>query len=172
MGPIGHQRIAQRFSVATTPIEWVVPKRRGLDARSKAVVAEAAIIELSVMGAAIVAPVQWRAVTGSKVQVRWQGHVGLVYIRREVPFRGSAKFALYGAEFADNPSELGRALFEELVAQPAAADARHAAAATAEAVVGGYQAGPALDPDAPRVPHRPAVWAAPVAWTPEADDHA
>ncbi|MCU1371575.1 MAG: hypothetical protein JWO77_2769 [Ilumatobacteraceae bacterium] len=169
MGPIGHQRIAQRFSVATTPIEWVVPKRRGLDARSKAFRTEAAIIEVSVMGIAIVCPVAWRAVTGTKVKVHWEDQTGLVYIRREVPFRGSTKLALYGAEFADNPSELGRALFERLVAEPAAADTRHAAAAAAEAVVGGYQAPPTADPDAVRTPHRPALWAAPVTWAPEAE---
>jgi hypothetical protein len=168
MGPMGHQRIAQRFQVATTPIEWLVPKRRGLDARSKPVVAEAAVIELSVMGAAIVCPLKWRAVTGTRVEVRWEGLTGLVLVRREVPFPGSTKVAMYGVEFADNPSELGRAMFERLVAVPgAAADARVAAIA-AEAVIGGYQEAPTADPEAERAPHRPALWAAPAVWSPEA----
>lgn len=163
MGPVGHQRIAQRFRVATTPIEWVVPKRRGLDARSKSVLAEAAIIELSVMGAAIVAPLKWRAVTGTKVQVRWEDKTGLVLVRREVPFPGSSKVAMYGVEFADNPSELGRALFERLVVETAAANDAHAAAAAAaaEAVVGGY--------DAPPTPKGPALWSAPMRWGTEKD---
>ena len=64
MGPIGHQRIAQRFPVATTPIEWKVPKRRNVTPRSRTMWAEAAVIELSVMGAAIVAPVRWRPIRG------------------------------------------------------------------------------------------------------------
>ena len=76
MGPVGHQRIAQRFRVATTPIEWVVPKRRGLDARSKSVLAEAAIIELSVMGAAIVAPLKWRAVQPGPYVARRSRRIG------------------------------------------------------------------------------------------------
>ena len=164
MGPVGHQRIAQRFRVATTPIQWVVPKRRGLDARSKSVLAEAAIIELSVMGAAIVCPVKWRAVTGSRVQIEWQGITGYVHIRREVPFPGSNKLALYGVEFADNPSVVGKALFDHLVAGPAAASGARVAAAAAEAVVGGYEQAPAPDPDVERAPHRPAVWAAPMPW--------
>jgi hypothetical protein len=170
MGPIGHQRIAQRFRVATTPIEWLVPKRRGLDARSKVVVAEAAVIEMSVMGAAIVCPLKWRAVTGSRVEVRWEGMSGLVLVRREVPFPGSTKVAMYGVEFADNPSELGKAMFDALVVEPAGvADARVAAVA-AEAVIAGYQEAPSADPGAHRTPHRPAVWAAPVVWGPESGD--
>lgn len=159
MAPIGHQRIAQRFRVATTPIRWTVPKRKGLDARSKPVSAEAAIIELSVVGAAIVCPLKWCAVTGSKVQIEWEGIAGFVLIRREVPFPGSTKLAMYGVEFADNPSLVGKALFDHLVAEPAAAAGARVAAAAAEAVIGGYEAAPAHDPG------QPAMWSAPMTWS-------
>jgi len=169
MGPIRHQRIAQRFRVATTPIRWTVPKRKGLDARSKLVTVEAAVIELSVMGAAIVCPLKWRAVTGSRVQIEWEGITGVVHIRREVPFPGSSKLAMYGVEFADNPSMVGKALFDHLVAGPAAASGARVAAAAAEAVVGGYEQAPEADPEVERAPHRPALWAAPMAWGPESD---
>lgn len=161
MGPIGHQRIAQRFRVTTTPITWTVPKRKGLDARSKAVTAEAAVIELSVMGAAIVCPVKWRAVTGSRVEIEWAGIRGHVYIRREVPFPGSKNLAMYGVEFADNPSVVGKALFDHLVAEPAAAAGARVAAAAAEAVIGGYEEAPSHDPD------QPAMWPAPMSWSAE-----
>lgn len=157
MGPIGHQRIAQRFRVATTPIRWMVPKRRGLNARSKPVLAEAAIIELSVMGAAIVSPLKWRALVGSKVEVEWQGRTGLVVVRREVPFPGSTTLAMYGVEYAENASPLGKALFETLVIEAGKAARAEVAAEQSAAAV--------------REPSRsgagPAVWAAPNAWAPD-----
>jgi hypothetical protein len=154
MGPLGHQRIAQRFPVATTPIEWKVPKRRGATPRSKTVWAEAAVIELSVMGAAVVAPIRWRALKGSKVEARWEGHEGVLIIRREVPFPGSESMALYGCEYADNASPLATELFERLVVQAAmAATAREAA------LRGAAAAEPADVPG-------PGVWRAPAAWSP------
>ena len=161
MGPVGHQRIAQRFPVATTEVAWLVPKRRGLDARSKPVWTEAAVIEISVMGLAIVCPDKWRAVIGTRVDLRWEGMTGHILVRREAPFPRSTNLVMYGAEFADNPSELGRALFERLVTEPAEAENARLAAATAEAVIGGYQ-------DPPR-PNGPALWAAPAQWVPERD---
>lgn len=163
MGPIGHQRIAQRFRVPTTPIHWHVAKRKGLDARSKLLVVEAAVIEISVMGAAIVCPLKWRAVTGSRVEIEWEGIRGHVHIRREVPFPGSTKLAMYGVEFADNPSLVGKALFDHLVAEPAAAAGARVAAAAAEAVIGGYEPAPQHDPS------QPVMWSAPMSWTPGGD---
>jgi hypothetical protein len=159
MAPIGHQRIAQRFRVTTTPIHWLVPKRKGLDARSKLYSTEAAVIELSVMGAAIVCPLKWRAVTGARVQIEWEGITGFVHIRREVPFPGSSKVAMYGVEFADNPSVVGKALFDHLVAEPAAKVGAKVAAAAAEAVIGGYEEAPAHDPG------QPVMWTAPGTWS-------
>ncbi len=159
MGPIRHQRIAQRFPVATTPVEWKVPKRRGANPRSKSVWAEAAIIELSVAGAAVVAPLKWRAITGSKVEVRWGDLSGLVVVRREVAFPRSTTMAMYGVEYADNASPFALNLFERLVVQPAMdATAREAAASAAVAA----------QPE-PTEPRGPSVWAAPVAWAPEAE---
>lgn len=161
MAPLSHQRIAQRFRVATTPIRWMVPKRKGLDARSKLVTAEAAVIELSVVGAAIVCPLKWRAVTGTRVQIEWEGITGFVVVRREVPFPGSSKLAMYGVEFSDNPSLVGKALFDHLVAEPAAAAGARVAEAAAEAVIGGYEAGPSHDPG------QPSMQTAPMTWLPE-----
>lgn len=154
MGPIGHQRIAQRFPVATTPIEWKVPKRRNVTPRSRTAWAEAAIIELSVMGAAIVAPVKWRPIRGSKVEVRWEGRTGIVVVRREAPFPGSTTMALYGVEYADNHAALALDLFERLVVQAAMA------ATARDAEMGRV---PAPIPDLPA----PGIWEPPVTWTTE-----
>jgi len=63
---------------------------------------------------------------------------------------------IYGVEFADNPSLVGKALFDHLVAGPAAAAGARVAAVAAEAVIGGYDAAPAHDPG------QPAMWPAPV----------
>jgi len=159
VGPIRHQRIAQRFPVATTPVEWKVPKRRGANPRSKSVWAEAAIIELSVMGAAVVAPLKWRALTGTKVEVRWQGLSGLVVIRREVPFPNSTTMAMYGVEYADNASAFAHELFERLVVQPAMSATAADAAATAAVAQQHVDA----------QPRGPALWSAPAAWAPETE---
>ena len=154
MGPIGHQRIAQRFPVATTPIRWKVPKRRGLTARSKPVPAEGAIIELSIMGAAIVAPMTWRPIVGSRVQIEWNGLVGMVIIRREMSFRGSTTMAMYGVEHADNSSPLAKELFERLVVDAAS----EAVARDATALIAQRDASRA---EASSMPSSPAVWTAP-----------
>ena len=160
MGPLGHQRIAQRFPVVTTPIRWKVPKRRGLNARSKPVPAEGAIVEVSVMGAAIVSPLKWRAVVGSKVEVEWADQHGFVIVRREVPYPGSTTLAMYGVEYADSNSALAHALFEQLVVQPAMAATAREAAAEREAMAAG-EIVPGSD--------GPAVWSAPNAWSPRSD---
>lgn len=158
MGPIGHQRIAQRFTVATTPVRWKIPRRRGLNARSKAVQAEAAVVELSVMGAAIVCPLKWRAVVGSKVEVEWEGHRSTVVVRREAPYPGSTTVALYGVEWTDSNATLAKALFERLVMEPAKAP-QHAPASSLPDM-------PGLVPDQRQA--GPVRWTTPNSWSPDA----
>ena len=108
-------RIAQRYPTVTTPIHWEVAKMGRRGPKPKLQWAEAAIIELSSFGAAVVAPAEWCAPVGAKVQVRWGGLVGSVHVRREAHYSRSSGLKLYGIEFADNPSELGKALYEHLV---------------------------------------------------------
>ncbi|WP_421118684.1 hypothetical protein ACE2AJ_15130 [Aquihabitans daechungensis] len=112
------------------------------------------------MGAAVVAPLKWRAITGSKVEVRWQELSGLVVVRREVAFPNSTTMAMYGVEYADNHSSFANELFERLVVQPAMAATAADAASSAS---GGHP------PDAE--PRGPSLWTAPApaAWAPEAD---
>ncbi len=156
MGTIGHQRVAQRVPVRTTPVEWRVFKRRGANPRSRAVWAEAAIIELSVMGAEIVAPLKWRAITGTKVEVRWEDQSGLVVIRREVPFPNSTTMAMYGVEYVNRHEAFALTLFERLVVQPTmAATAAEAAASVA-----------VPQPPEPAGPRAPSISSEPVAQVP------
>ena len=114
MRPIGKQRLAQRHEVPTTPILWKV-KRRGRATLSRLVLAEAAVVEVSVMGAAIVAPDRWEAPVGSRVEVYWEGMSALVVVRRSAPYAGSSSLILYGVEYCDARSALGPALYERLV---------------------------------------------------------
>jgi hypothetical protein len=176
MGPIGHQRIAQRYTVATTPIRWKIPKRKGLHARSRAVPAEAAIVELSIMGAAVVCPLKWRAVVGSKVEIEWEGQKGLAVVRREAVYPRSTTVALYGIEWAESSTALAGALFDRLVMEPSA----KATASGASDAPPPQAWAPAPDPEAMTTPPSatpsgsgsspsgPAQWAAPNTWSPDA----
>lgn len=112
---LGRSRIAQRYPVPTTAITWEVPKRRRGGVSAKRYQAEAAIVEVSLMGAAIVAPERWAAVLGTRVAVRWGEVSGSVVIRRSEPMPGSTDLVRYGVEYLDNPSTLGLALYDRLV---------------------------------------------------------
>jgi hypothetical protein len=125
MRPPGKQRLAQRYELPTTPIQWKVA-RRGRSSRLVRV--EAALVELSVMGAAIVAPAKQVAPVGAQVEVFWEGISGWVVVRRSDAYRGSAAFTIHGVEFCDGRSPLGPTMFERLVVEPGEA-ARAAAAA-------------------------------------------
>ena len=108
-------RIAQRYPTVTTPIQWEVAKLGRRGPKPKLQWAEAAIIELSAFGAAVVAPAEWAVPVGVRVKVRWGGLEGTVLVRREAHYSRSSGLKLYGVEFADNPSELGKALYEQLI---------------------------------------------------------
>jgi len=118
MGAIPHQRIAQRHAVPTTPIQWKVVRRRKRGNPTKLVLAEAAIVEVSVMGAAIVAPAKWEAFVGTRVEVFWENLSGVVTVRRVSAFGGSSELYLYGVEYAGNNTPLGMALYDRLVLNP------------------------------------------------------
>jgi hypothetical protein len=113
MSHIRRQRLAPRYAVRTTPIRWWVPKAKGR--ASKPVLAEAAVVELSVVGAAIVSPNTWAAVVGTRVEASWGEYRGTLLIRRAVPYPGSSSLTLYGVEFGEQRSALGLALYEHLV---------------------------------------------------------
>jgi hypothetical protein len=113
MNPARRARLAPRFQVRTTPIRWWVPKAKRR--ASKPVLAEAAVIEVSVVGAAIVCPNDWAPVVGTRVEASWGDVRGTVIIRRAVPYPGSAALTLYGVEYGEQRSALGMALYERLV---------------------------------------------------------
>ena len=89
-------RIAPRYPTATTPISWEVPKQGRRGPKPKLQWAEAAIIELSAFGAAVVAPQEWAVPVGGRVQVRWGGLVGTVIVRRAAHYSRSSGLMLYG----------------------------------------------------------------------------
>ncbi|MFN8019247.1 MAG: hypothetical protein U0P45_14150 [Acidimicrobiales bacterium] len=112
---MGSERIAQRYRVPTTPVQWDVPKKSWITGGSKLHREQAAVIEVSVVGAAIVAPDTTALGIGSKVEVYWNGTKGNIIVRRVARYPGSTDLLLFGVEYADNPSILGTALFEHLV---------------------------------------------------------
>ena len=112
---MGSERIAQRYRVPTTVIEWAVPRKSWITGGQKLQREQAAIIEVSVVGAAIVAPDDTAVAVGSKLDVYWTGVKGHIIVRRVTRYPGSDDLLLYGVEYADNPSILGAALFEHLV---------------------------------------------------------
>ena len=112
---LGSERIAQRYRVPTTPVEWAIPRKSWVTGGQKLHREQAAIIELSVVGAAIVAPDSTALAIGSKVDVYWSGTKGSVIVRRIARYPGSTDLLLFGVEYGDNPSILGTALFEHLV---------------------------------------------------------
>lgn len=119
-------RIAQRYPTVTTPIEWEVAKMGRRGPKPKLQWAEAAIIELSAFGAAVVAPIEWAVPVGHRVNVRWAGLAGSVLVRRDAHYSRSSGLKLYGVEFADNPSDLARALYEQLIVPQIGAQAAEA----------------------------------------------
>lgn len=126
MRPPGKQRLAQRYEIPTEPIHWKVARR----GRPRLTRVEAAVVELSVMGAAVVAPKKCEAPVGAQVEVFWQGIAGWVVIRRTDAYRGSDTFVIHGVEFVDAArSPLGPTMFERLVVEPADARAKAEAAA-------------------------------------------
>ena len=157
MRPVGKQRLAQRHEVPSTPIMWKVP-RRGRTSRRTHVV-EAAVVEVSVMGLAVVAPSRWEPGLGSRVEVYWEDLAGLVLVRRAAKFRGSSDFYVYGVEHCDGRSPLGPALYDRLVVERAAEMAAAAEAAEAARLQ-------AIE-DAPKPPSTPSVWVAPMDWATE-----
>jgi hypothetical protein len=109
-----NRRLAQRRSVPTTRIWWRVPKRRrGGGASAKAVLTEAAVIEVSSVGAGIVCPTTHLAPVGSLVEVIYGEWRGFVVVRRIDPLPGSTTLLRYGVEYVTTSANtLGTALFE------------------------------------------------------------
>jgi hypothetical protein len=126
MAVFRRERIATRYPSATTPIGWMIPKRRRWgNASWDPVAAEGAIVEVSLTGAAIVAPNRYFAPIGYRSRVVWGDHSGEVVIRRSAPYQGSSSLTLYGVEYVEQPSALGRALFDELTDPAGRHEARY-----------------------------------------------
>ena len=115
MGQVGQRRIAERYRVVTTPVRWKVARRRRNPTRAKFSVVDAAVVEVSVLGAAIVCPAKWEAFVGTRVEVYWQGLTGTAFVHRAAPYPGSKDLVLYGIEWVDNPAVMGQALLDMFV---------------------------------------------------------
>ena len=82
---------------------------------------QAALIEVSVMGAAIIAPEKWELTPGNRTEVTWEDFTGLVVVRRCAPYARKEGLYIYGVEYCDGRSLLGPALYDNLVVIPGAA---------------------------------------------------
>ena len=122
MDPLHHGRLAQRYKVRTTPIQWNVITKGRVATSSRLKRADAAIIEVSVIGAAIVATDRQLVPLGARVQIFWGGMTGWVRIRRAARYPGSADLVLFGVEYDEPNSPIGAAIFAALVSEPESAD--------------------------------------------------
>jgi hypothetical protein len=112
-------RITERHPVPTTEIMWKVPKRRVTGGLNRPAFTEAAIVDLSTVGAGIVCPKAWVVNKGDVIEVAWNDLVGTVKVRRVAPFEGSSDLILYGVEFTPGAAAtLGSALYEQLLGEP------------------------------------------------------
>jgi hypothetical protein len=109
-----NRRLAQRRSVPTTRIWWRVPKRRrGGGVAGKPVLTEAAVIEVSSVGAGIVCPDRFAPPVGSLAEVIYGDQRGFVMIRRIDPMPGADHLIRYGVEYVTTSANtLGTALYE------------------------------------------------------------
>ena len=80
--------------------------------------AEAALIEVSIMGAAVVAPDRWEAYVGTRVEIFWEDFSAWVIVRRATSYHGAAGLVVYGVEYADTRAPLGVALYDRFVGAP------------------------------------------------------
>ncbi len=117
MGPDRNRRLATRHDAPTTEVRWRVPKqRRGGGGRL--VWTEAAVIEVSSVGAGVVCPDTYAPPVGSLVEVSYGDHHGFVVIRRAQPLPQAPHLVRYGVEYVTSSANtIGVALLE--VAVPA-----------------------------------------------------
>ncbi len=150
MRPTGKQRLAQRHDVDLTPIEWKVAR----SGRRRLTLQQAAIVELSIVGAGIVAPDRFETPVGARIEIFWEDMSAWVLVRHLTPLVSTSNenLRIHGVEYLDARNQLGPALYERLVVEPAGRKAAREAAARAEA----------------RALPDPVVWGAPVQWGPAA----
>lgn len=109
-------RLSERHPVPTTPILWKVPKRRVTGGMNRPAFTDAAVIDISTVGAAIVCPKPWIAQVKDIVDIQWNGMEGQVKVRRVTNIAGSDTLMLYGVEFTSaTAAVLGAAMFEALM---------------------------------------------------------
>lgn len=113
-----NRRLASRHEVRTTPIRWRVAKRRRNGTAGRVMVTDAAVVEVSSVGAGIVCPKDFIAPLGTLVEVFYRDLVGFVLIRRAEPVPGAEHLIRYGVEYVSTSANtIGVALYELAVPQ-------------------------------------------------------
>jgi len=113
-----NRRLANRHEVRTTPIRWRVAKRRRNGSAGRVVVTDAAVVEVSSVGAGIVCPNDFIAPLGTLAELFYRDLSGFVLVRRAEPVPGAEHLIRYGVEYVSTSANtIGVALFE--LAEPA-----------------------------------------------------
>ncbi|CAN5300510.1 hypothetical protein BH20ACT3_BH20ACT3_01810 [soil metagenome] len=109
-----NRRVGRRHPIRAVPITWRadLPPPTGFRKRRRTGPLSAHMVDLSVSGAAIVAPPASDLGVGSKVLIDFEGHPGRVLIRRVAPGPVASAGSLYGVEFAEPNGELTSALYD------------------------------------------------------------
>ncbi|MEZ5139708.1 MAG: hypothetical protein R2702_15050 [Acidimicrobiales bacterium] len=108
-----NRRLAQRHEVQTTPIRWRVAKRRRNGAAGRVVTTDAAVVEVSSVGAGIVCPREFIAPVGTLAEISYRGMTGFVLVRRAEPIPGADHLVRYGVEYVTTSANtIGVALHE------------------------------------------------------------
>lgn len=108
-----NRRVGQRHPIESVPVTWRadLPRRSGL-LRRRTGAQPAHMVDLSVSGAAVVAPAAGDLRVGSVVVVDYEGHAGRVVIRRIAAGPIASAGSLYGVEFSEPNGELTSALYD------------------------------------------------------------
>ena len=108
-----NRRLARRHEVRTTPIRWRVAKRRRNGAAGRVVTTDAAVVEVSSVGAGIVCPDEFIAPVGTLVEIFYGGMSGFVLVRRAEQVPGAEHLVRYGVEYVSTSANtVGVALHE------------------------------------------------------------
>jgi hypothetical protein len=110
------RRIGQRWPSTGLAVGWDVHKRSGLRGR-RYVARDGIVLDVSVSGAAIIAPVDVEMTQGRVVAVAHGPHIGNVMIRR-VMATDRHEQVIYGVEFIDAPISLVSTLVERAADGP------------------------------------------------------
>lgn len=108
-----NRRLARRHAVRTTPIRWRVAKRRRDGSAGRVVTTDAAVIEVSSVGAGIVCPREYVAPLGTLVELFYEDQSGFALVRRAEPMPGASHLVRYGIEYVSTAANtIGVALHQ------------------------------------------------------------